>query len=109
MRSEGSRFPWGSGGEAVFAKFCVCGRNRPQPSATVRGDAVRLSTVASVSGVVPKACQVESWRRSYFGVCRGGVCVSDLCRRSYIGICRGGVCESDLCRRTYIGVCRGGV
>ena len=31
MRSEGSRFTWGSGGEAVFAKFCVCGRNRSQP------------------------------------------------------------------------------
>ena len=36
MRSEGSRFTWGSGGEAVFAKFCVCVRNRRQPSATVR-------------------------------------------------------------------------
>ena len=36
MRSEGSRFTWGSGGEAVFAKFCVCGRNRSQPFATVR-------------------------------------------------------------------------
>ena len=70
MRSEGSRFTWGSGGEAVFAKFCVCGRNRPQPFATVRNrsqvsatacvSAVRLSTVASVSGAVPKACQVES-------------------------------------------------
>ena len=33
MRSEGSRFTWGSGGEAVFAKFCVCDRNRRQPSA----------------------------------------------------------------------------
>ena len=33
MRSEGSRFTWGSGGEAVFVKFCVCGRNRPQPLA----------------------------------------------------------------------------
>ena len=33
MRSEGSRFTWGSGGEAVFAKFCVCDRNRPQPLA----------------------------------------------------------------------------
>ena len=31
MRSEGSRFTWGSGGEAVFAKFCVCGCNRSQP------------------------------------------------------------------------------
>ena len=36
MRSEGSRFTWGSGGEAVFAKFCFCDRNRSQPSATVR-------------------------------------------------------------------------
>ena len=27
---------WGSGGEAVFAKICVCGRNRSQPPATVR-------------------------------------------------------------------------
>ena len=35
MRSEGSRFTWGSGGEAVFAKSCVCDRNHPQPSATV--------------------------------------------------------------------------
>ena len=59
MRSEGSRFTWGSGGEAVFAKFCVCDRNRPQPSATACGDAVRLSTVASVSGVDQKACQIE--------------------------------------------------
>ena len=33
MRSEGSRFTWGSRGEAVFAKFCVCDRNRSQPSA----------------------------------------------------------------------------
>ena len=109
MRSEGSRFTWGSGGEAVFAKFCVCVRNRRQPSATVRVSAVRLSTGASVSGVVPKACQVELWRRSYIGVCRGGVCESDLRRRSYICVCTGRVCESDLCRRSYIGVCRGGV
>ena len=64
-----SRFTWGSGGEAVFAKSCVCDRNRSQPSATVRNRrqpsatvcvrAVRLSTVASASGVVLKACQVE--------------------------------------------------
>ena len=36
MRSEGSRFIWGRGGEAVFAESCVCVRNRSQPSATVR-------------------------------------------------------------------------
>ena len=109
MRSEGSRFTWGSGGEAVFAKSCVCDRNRSQPSATVRVRAVRLSTVASASGVLQKVCQIDSCRRSYIGVCRGGVCVSDLCRRSYIGVCRGSVCVSDLRRRSYIGVCRGGV
>ena len=52
---------------------------------------------------------IDLRRRSYIGVCRGGVCVSDLCRRSYIGVCRGSVCVSDLRRRSYIGVCRGGV
>ena len=231
MRSEGSRFTWGSGGEAVFAKSCVCDRNRRQPSATACVRAVRLSTVASASGVVQKACQIDClspqlywclqrrclwewsvapqlywrlqrrclwewsvspqlyyvilvfaeevserviygaavilvsaeevsvwvicvatvilvsaeevsvrvicvaavilvsaeevsvwaicfaavilasdlWRRSYIGVCRGGVWESDLWRRSYIGVCRRGVSESDLCRRSYIGVCRGGV
>ena len=36
MRSEGSRFIWGSGGEAVFAESCLYVRNRSQPSATVR-------------------------------------------------------------------------
>ena len=62
MRSEGSRFIWGSGGEAVFAESCVCVRNRSQPFATVRNrfmTAVRPSTVASASGVVLKACEVD--------------------------------------------------
>ena len=36
MRSEGSRFIWGSGGEAVFAESCVYVRNRSQPFAVVR-------------------------------------------------------------------------
>ena len=27
----------------------------------------------------------DLWRRSFIGVCRGGVCVIYLCRRSYIG------------------------
>ena len=64
--------------------------------------------------------------RYVIGVCRGGVCVTDLrrrlywclqrrccvtdlCRRSYIDVCRGGVCVTDLCRCIYIGVCRGRV
>ena len=51
----------------------------------------------------------RSQKKKYIGVCRGGVCVSDLCRRSYFGFCRGGVSVIDLCRRSYIGVCRGTV
>ena len=50
-----------------------------------------------------------SVRRSYIGVCRGGVCVSDLYRRSYINICRGGICSNDFLYRNYIDVCRGDV
>ena len=60
MRSEGSRFIWGSGGEAVFAESCVYVRNRSQPSATVCVRAVRLSTVASASGVIQKVCEVDA-------------------------------------------------
>ena len=99
MRSEGSRFIWGSGGEAVFAENCLGVRNRPQPFATVRNcprECDKLSTVASASGTVLKACQVGSCRRSYISICSGGVCVSDLRRRNYFGVCRGGVCVSDL-------------
>ena len=40
----------------------------------------------------------DLWRRSYIGVCGGGVCESDLWRRSFFGVCRGGVCVSDLCQ-----------
>ena len=29
--------------------------------------------------------------------------MSDLCPRRYFGVCRGGVSVSDLCRRNYIG------
>ena len=96
----------------MFAESCVYVGNRPQPFANDRNrlrECDKLSTVASASGVVPKACQVDSCRRSYIGVCRGGVSVSDLCRRTYIGVCRGGVGVTDLCRRSYIGVRRRGV
>ena len=48
-------------------------------------------------------------RRSYNGVCRGGVNVSDLWLSSCSGVCRGGVCVGNLCRRSYHDVCRGGV
>ena len=44
--------------KVAFASATV--GNRLQPFATVCVRAVRLSTVASASGGVPKACQVES-------------------------------------------------
>ena len=44
MRSEGSRFIWGSGGEAVFAESCIYVGNRSRATATVCVTAVRLST-----------------------------------------------------------------
>ena len=28
--------------------------------------------------------------------------MGDLCRRSFIGVCRAGVCVSDLCRRSIL-------
>ena len=40
-------------------------------------------------------CVSGLWRRSFIGVCSGGVCVSDLWHRSYIGVCRGGAGVSD--------------
>ena len=106
MRSDGSRFTWGLGVGLCSPKVAFADRNRWQPFATVCGDAVRLSTLASASGVVQKACQVGSRRRMYFVVCRGGVCVSDLWRRNYIGVCGGGVCVTHLWRRSDIRVCR---
>ena len=33
----------------------------------------------------------DLWRRNYFSVYRGSFCVNDLRRRSFIGVCRGGV------------------
>ena len=84
MRSEGSRFTWGSGGEAVFAKFCVCVRNRSQPFATVCGTAVRLSTVASASGEVQKACHVDSVApQLYWCLQRRCLCECSVLPQSY--------------------------
>ena len=97
MRSEGSRLTWGSGGEAVFAKFCVCVRNRPQPSATVCVSAVRLSTVASASGVVPKACQVDPCRRSYILVFAEEVSVRVICVAAVLLVSAEEVSERVIC------------
>ena len=108
MRSEGSHFTWGSGGEAVFVKSCVVTatvRKCRQPFAAVCVTAVRQSTAASASGAVPKACQVDSlppqlyWRLQRQCQCERSV------SRSYIGVCRGiacvCVCVSDLSPQLY--------
>ena len=54
MSSEGSRFIWGSGGEAVFAESCVYVRNRSQPFATVR-NRLRERRKALHSGECPRS------------------------------------------------------
>ena len=51
---------WGSGGEAVFAKCCVCVRNRSQPSATV-GNRLRGRRKALLNGECSgTALEIES-------------------------------------------------
>ena len=48
---------WGSGGEAVFAKNCVCVRSRSQLFAYP--PKVRLSSMANTSGMVSKVSRVK--------------------------------------------------
>ena len=69
----------------MFAKFCVCDRNRRQVFATVCGDAVRLFTVASASGAVPKACQIDCLSPQLFWCLQRRCLWSDRWRRSCIG------------------------
>ena len=88
---------------SVFATV----RNRPHTVATVCVTAISSPQWRVHQEWSLKRVELSHGRRSYIGVCSGGVCVSDLCRRSYIGICSGGVCVSDLCRGSYIGVWRG--
>ena len=129
----------GFGGEAVFAKRCVCVRDRPQPSATgcnclrVRHTALLMCkciwrggesvwacgaalfmALAEEMSWAPQLCKggvsvTDTWSRTHHGVCRGVVCLSDLCNRSDDGVCREGVCVSSRWRRSYHGVCRGTV
>ena len=54
-----------------------------------------MRMICGAAGILAFAEEVSvrvMFRRSYIGVCRGGVCESALCRRNYIGVCRGGVC-----------------
>ena len=97
MRSKGSRFTlgvWGLRGvEGVFARRCVCGRNRPQPSATVRNRsrsielrmAVPMVSSAEVVIFGGFQCVVASFRvagvalrdiQTCFVTCRKSFCVA---------------------------------
>ena len=92
-----------------------------QYSELPEGAAARIgAAVAAAACCMAGAVHTASWRSCgawprlacrlcYIGVCRRGVCVTDMPLRSYIGVGRGGVSVTDLCRRSYIGVCRGGV
>ena len=97
MRSEGSRFIWGCGGEAVFAESCVCVRNRSQPFATVRNrlrECDKLSTVASASGVVLKARGVEPWSSQlYWCLQRRCLCERSVWPQLYWYLRRRCLCE----------------
>ena len=121
MRSEGSHFTLGGQG-CVRQKLCLC----PQPVATVRNrlrdrrkallrcECIRsgpesVSSWLALPQLLVMAFAKEVWRRSYHGVCKGGVSVSDLWRRSYHGVCRGSVSVSDLWLHSYNSVCRGRV
>ena len=100
MRSEGSRFTlWVWGWGCVRQKLCLSS----QPSATV-GNSLRVRRKALHSG---EWCRKGSRKCDFWPVSlqlfwrlqRKCLWVL-LCRRSYIGVCRGGVSVSDLWRRS---------
>ena len=70
MRSEGSRFIWGSGGEAVFAESCVYVRNRSQPFATVRNQSRATATVCGSAISSPQWRVRQEWSRKHVKLTR---------------------------------------
>ena len=89
MRSKGSRFtPGGLGAEGVFARRCVCGRNRPQPYATVRNrsceDRMAVPMGSSAGGI-----RFGGFRRVVASFRVEGVALRDIqmcfvtCRKSF--------------------------
>ena len=83
---------------SVFATV----RNRSQPSATVCVRAVRLSTVASAPGVIPKACQVDSWSpQLYWRLQRRCLCERSLSPQLFWSLQRKCLCERSLSPQLY--------
>ena len=82
MRSKGSRFTLGV--EVVFPRRCVCGRNRPQPFATVRNRPQPSATVRNPSYELRMAVPMGS---SAEVVIFGGFqCVVALFRVAGVGV-----------------------
>ena len=86
MRSEGSRFTWGSGGEAAFAKSCrkalhigECCRKASEKSVKwTRGVALILAFAEEVSAWA--ICVAAAILAFAAGVSGGGICVREECR-----------------------------
>ena len=97
MRSEGSRFMWGSGGEAVFAESCVYVRNRSQPFATVRNRLrVRRKALHSGECVWSGPESVSSWLVSpqlYWRLQRRCLCERSVSPQVYWCLQRRCLCE----------------
>ena len=86
MRSKGSRFTLGV--EGVFARRCVCGRNRSQPVTTVRirscEDRMAVPIGSSAGGIL-----FGGFRRLVASFRMAGVALRDIqmffvtCRKSF--------------------------
>ena len=88
----------------------VCGARcrRWAPVSVCEAGAVsRGSRRVLARGVAAGCRSLSVWQAQYpeplEGVAARGVAAGrrPACRRSYIGVCRGGVCVTDLCRRSY--------
>ena len=105
MHSEGSRFTWGLGvrlcSPSLAFAFATVG-NRSQPSATVFVRAVRLSTLASASGVVRKACPVDSLSSQLFWCLqRRCLCERSVSPQLYWCLQRRCLCERSVSPQLY--------
>ena len=103
-----ARVPVSLGGLGVrlcspsFAFAVATVRKCPQVSATACVSAVRLSTVASVSGVVPKACQVDSWSpQLYWCLRRRCLCDISVSPQLYWCLQRRCLCERSVSPQLY--------
>ena len=90
MRSKGSRFTLGVWGvEGVFARRCVCGRNRSQPSATVPNRSCE-DRMAVPMGSFAEVVLFGGFRRLVASFRVAGVALRDI--QTCSGTCRKSFC-----------------